>query len=144
MNNTDFVKELTALLNRACRENESNTPDYILAEYLMDSLDAYDKATSKRDEWHGRALKPSPLPVDDAAEARYEALLAEKRALGVERRRLMRGHDSSCCCPGCRRDAGEAKCRTCGGAGGTRCGNPECEDPKCDPCFDCGGSGKER
>lgn len=56
MTKTDFTKELSALLNRACLENDSNTPDYILAEYLMDVLDAYARVTTKRDEWWG--LKP--------------------------------------------------------------------------------------
>lgn len=44
-------EEIQAAINRASRENESDTPDYILAEYLMDCLAAYEKAANRRWEW---------------------------------------------------------------------------------------------
>jgi hypothetical protein len=47
----DFRKELEYLINRFSKENESNTPDFILAEYLDDCLTAYDKAVAARDVW---------------------------------------------------------------------------------------------
>jgi len=47
----DFRKELEQLINRFSKENGSNTPDFILAEYLEDCLAAYDKAVTTRDEW---------------------------------------------------------------------------------------------
>ena len=34
-------------INRVSRENKSNTPDFILAEYLTDCLSAFEKATPK-------------------------------------------------------------------------------------------------
>lgn len=34
----DFVKELQTLINQCCLENESNTPDFILAEYVRNCL----------------------------------------------------------------------------------------------------------
>jgi len=45
---SEFKKELTGLINSYTKENRSNTPDYILAEYLEDCLRAYDKATNER------------------------------------------------------------------------------------------------
>jgi hypothetical protein len=51
-------KELTAALNRHSRENASNTPDFILAQYLSSCLDAFDAATILRDTWYGRTPKP--------------------------------------------------------------------------------------
>jgi len=33
-----FRNDLQDLLNRHCMENESNTPDYILADYLIECL----------------------------------------------------------------------------------------------------------
>ena len=45
--------ELTSLLNRHNREHESNTPDFILAQYILEALDAFDKATVRRDDWYG-------------------------------------------------------------------------------------------
>jgi hypothetical protein len=43
--------EIENAINRASRENRSDTPDYILAEYLMSCLDAFGKATNKRRGW---------------------------------------------------------------------------------------------
>lgn len=49
MNN--FEKELRDLINTHSLENESNTPDFILATYMLDCLDAFNTATNKRDEF---------------------------------------------------------------------------------------------
>lgn len=48
---TTLQAELTALLNKYSRENSSNTPDFILAEYMMRSLSAFEYATAARDTW---------------------------------------------------------------------------------------------
>jgi hypothetical protein len=50
----DFKKELAGLINQCCKENESDTPDFILAEYMCDALAAYEKATNTREKWYGR------------------------------------------------------------------------------------------
>ncbi len=55
-------------INCCSAENGSNTPDFILAEYLTDCLAAYDKAVTARDRWHNRAsLNPvsDPLVFDE-------------------------------------------------------------------------------
>lgn len=48
----NFEEELKALINRYSKENESNTPDFILAQYLSDCLKAYEKVIKKRNEWY--------------------------------------------------------------------------------------------
>ena len=45
-----FIKGLEELINVNCMENNSNTPDLILAQYLIDCLFAFDKATIQRDK----------------------------------------------------------------------------------------------
>jgi hypothetical protein len=55
---TEFEKELARILNKACQENESNTPDFILAQYMMDSLHAFNTATQARDAWYN--MEPQP------------------------------------------------------------------------------------
>lgn len=50
--------ELKVLLNRASRENASNTPDFILAQYLMGCLEAFEVAVQQRDTWYGRDARP--------------------------------------------------------------------------------------
>jgi len=54
----DFKKELENLINRCCEENESNTPDFILATYLSECLEAFNKATKRRDKWYSVKLCP--------------------------------------------------------------------------------------
>jgi hypothetical protein len=51
---SNFRDELQGLLNRYSRENTSNTPDYVLADYLIDCLKALDVAIHKREQWYGR------------------------------------------------------------------------------------------
>lgn len=46
-------KDLSTILNCHSEENKSDTPDFILAQYLMASLDVYNKVTKERDRWKG-------------------------------------------------------------------------------------------
>lgn len=58
--------DLQALLNGYSLENDSNTPDYTLARYLLDCLDAYNKAVMDRAHWYGRMDVPGrgSVPFD--------------------------------------------------------------------------------
>lgn len=47
-----FRKELESLLNKYSMENYSNTPDFILANYLMDCLFAFNELVSRRTGWY--------------------------------------------------------------------------------------------
>lgn len=49
---TTFKQELSAVINRFSKENGSNTPDWILAEYLSNCLAAFDQAYAQRDLWY--------------------------------------------------------------------------------------------
>ncbi len=49
-----FRQELAALINRHSLENGSDTPDFILSQYVTDCLDAWDKGVARREEWYGR------------------------------------------------------------------------------------------
>lgn len=53
-----FEKDLTSLLNTYSAENDSNTPDYILANYLMSCLRTYNKTIKARAMWYGRMDVP--------------------------------------------------------------------------------------
>jgi hypothetical protein len=52
MTRQHFRSELEGLINRYSIESGSNTPDYILADYLMDCLRAFDSAVNVRTEWY--------------------------------------------------------------------------------------------
>ena len=47
-----FRLELQRLLNRCSMENGSDTPDFILAEYIMGCLNSFDMAVRKRSSWY--------------------------------------------------------------------------------------------
>lgn len=55
-------KELSALLNSYSRENESNTPDFILADFMLKCLQAFDEAAAERERWYGIHLEPGQSP----------------------------------------------------------------------------------
>jgi len=59
----EFVDQLSDLLNRHSKENASNTPDFILAQYLVACLAAWNTATQQRETWYGRDGRPSEVPV---------------------------------------------------------------------------------
>jgi hypothetical protein len=49
-----FEEELRKLINQCSVENESDTPDFILAEYIRDCLNCFNTAIEKREKWYGR------------------------------------------------------------------------------------------
>jgi hypothetical protein len=49
-----FERELESLINRFSQENASNTPDFILAEYLLLCLAAWNRGVTAREKWYGR------------------------------------------------------------------------------------------
>ena len=64
----EFIEELKSVINRHSRENNSNTPDFILAQYLESCLLAFETATQQRETWYGRDVRPSMLSeVKDAS-----------------------------------------------------------------------------
>ncbi len=49
-------KELAGLINSESREDDSNTPDFILTEFMIGCLDAFELANNKREVWYGVQL----------------------------------------------------------------------------------------
>ena len=50
----DFEAALTTLINRHSMENGSDTPDYMLANYLMRCLGAFNAVVRARERWYKR------------------------------------------------------------------------------------------
>ena len=50
----DFEKQLEELINRHSKENDSDTPDFILARYLALCLEAGNYLVERREQWYGR------------------------------------------------------------------------------------------
>jgi len=51
---TELKKDLSTLLNRHSQENASDTPDFILAQFMLSSLNAFEAAVRSREKWYGR------------------------------------------------------------------------------------------
>lgn len=61
-----FAEELQSLLNTHNCESTSNTPDVVLARYLLGCLMSFDLAVQQRDTMCGRDPRPSALRRDGA------------------------------------------------------------------------------
>lgn len=57
--------EIEHAINRCSAESGSNTPDFILARFLTDCLEAFDTAVTVRTAWYA-----PPTPKDAAVAAR--------------------------------------------------------------------------
>lgn len=61
---SDFQKELEHLINQYSMEGNSDTPDFILAEYLVDCLKIWNTHIQKREQWYGRKLDKEKYPME--------------------------------------------------------------------------------
>jgi hypothetical protein len=50
---SEFIREVAAIINRLSLEQYSDTPDYLLAELMWESLATYSDAVSDRDRRRG-------------------------------------------------------------------------------------------
>ena len=54
MGKNKIIDELAEVINRNSLENESNTPDFVLAEYLYYCLESFNWASNRRETWYGK------------------------------------------------------------------------------------------
>lgn len=57
-----FQDALQELINCHSMENGSDTPDYLLAQYLCDCLASYEVAVCAREKWYGRQVNGPVSP----------------------------------------------------------------------------------
>ena len=120
-----FEKELEELINKHSIENESDTPDFILAQYLIGCLDNFKSTINAREIWD---KSPAIVPRSSAEDDSELADVDEQS-----------------------REDGVKKCPKCDGAG-YLCNHPElpffgdecpldinCEDCELTKCPDCEG-----
>lgn len=79
MNTTKLRKEIWEAINRNSAENGSDTPDFILAEYLTDCLAAFDKAVSSRTAWYG----PEPVHCDPPEDSPIPRVLTPEESANI-------------------------------------------------------------
>lgn len=57
LNDDRLKRELSIIMNKCGIDTECSTPDYILAEYLIDCLKSYKKLDDANRTWHGLSIK---------------------------------------------------------------------------------------
>ena len=60
---TELQRELESLINRHSVENNSDTPDFILARYMARSLEVFEDAVNSREVWYGRQKRKTPIEL---------------------------------------------------------------------------------
>jgi hypothetical protein len=45
-----FEHDIKAIINMYSEENESNTPDYVLAQFLLGCLESFNRAVNEREK----------------------------------------------------------------------------------------------
>jgi hypothetical protein len=58
-----FQTELQALLHKYNKENISNTPDYLLADYIQQCLNALNNTINRRDGMMGMNISASKIEI---------------------------------------------------------------------------------
>ena len=66
MNNKEmFRAELEVIINKYSMENSSNTPDWIIADYLVSCLDSFNRSVGAREKWYDKEpeeIRPTDSP----------------------------------------------------------------------------------
>lgn len=65
-----LVGRIREAINSVSAENGSDTPDFILAQFLIGCLNVFDNAVRKREDWYGRGtMTPTPELMARATQA---------------------------------------------------------------------------
>ena len=64
-----FRDDLENLINKYSKENGSNTPDFILADYMAECLGAFDRAVERRTKWYEPEDEECDEPFGDVDES---------------------------------------------------------------------------
>lgn len=88
-NTTELRAKIASAINSVSAENGSNTPDFILAEYLTDCLAAFDKASRERERWYGKELSIAGIPSAPVVQPKHYL-----PGMGEESRRLHREYNA--------------------------------------------------
>jgi len=56
-NEKEFRKELESLINRRGVDNDLHTPDFMITEWIIQSLKGQQNLLRDREVWHGRDFK---------------------------------------------------------------------------------------
>jgi len=60
----EFRRELEVLINRHCIENETDMPDFIMAEMICELIAGIGRASKRTLDWHGCDSICHPAPKE--------------------------------------------------------------------------------
>lgn len=86
---SEFIDDLARVLNKHSRENNSGTPDFILADYLLHALIAFETAISNREKWYGRQQDQFGMPEKPKGASEFtsvHAVIDDVRQLNSDER----------------------------------------------------------
>jgi hypothetical protein len=90
---TRFRDELESLINSRSMENGSDTPDFMLAAFMVDVLMAFDTLMRKRDGWYGSSHRRLKAQLE-AEGSHTEALQADNEGLRVRLEASIRANEA--------------------------------------------------
>lgn len=73
---SDFQTELSALINKHSLENGSDTPDFILADYMSECLSVFHGAVCARELWYSRKT-PGTMASTEKADNKHMVAKAQ-------------------------------------------------------------------
>lgn len=62
-NKEQIIKDLQVFINRCSLENGSDTPDFILAEFMATCLSALNNAIRRRDAYYDRTMNEKLMEI---------------------------------------------------------------------------------
>lgn len=57
LNRKTFEQELVSLINRYSKENDSDTPDFILSQFILETLETFNRSVRMRSEWYSKSME---------------------------------------------------------------------------------------
>jgi len=62
--NAQMLREFASVINRYSLENDSNTPDFILAIVALDAINSFNKSSIRRENWYGKTLGVGKIKIE--------------------------------------------------------------------------------
>ena len=85
---TEFERELEGLINKYSSQSESDSPDFMLAEYLINCLNNFNLITRKGERWYANAGYKGDVMKGDGEKDRHKGESDTTRIIysGLEKR----------------------------------------------------------
>ena len=64
----ELEEMIAGLINKYSLENKSDTPDFILAKFLVNTLRSFNEIMDERKRWYGRNLYEEIVEVEEGVE----------------------------------------------------------------------------